>query len=41
MTLKLIQKSPADYDCQDGALIVGDPEVGKVQYKKRIQSISR
>ena len=40
MTLKLIQESPADYHCQDSALIVGDSEVGKVQYKKRIQSIS-
>ena len=32
-TLKLIQESPPDYHCQNGALIVGDPEVGWVLYK--------
>ena len=32
-TLKLIQDSPADYHSQTGALIVGDPEVGRVRYK--------
>ncbi|KAL9986341.1 hypothetical protein ACROYT_G000479 [Oculina patagonica] len=34
-TLKLIQDSPADYHSQTGALIVGDPEVGKVLFKGR------
>ena len=32
-TLTLIQDSPADYHSQTGALIVGDPDVGEVQYK--------
>ena len=32
-TLKLIQDSPADYHSQTGALVVGDPKVGKVLYK--------
>ena len=32
-TLKLIQDSPADYHSQTGALIVGDPDVGRVRYK--------
>ena len=31
-TLKLITESPADYHCQTGALIVGDPDVGLVRY---------
>ena len=31
-TLKLIQDSPADYHCQTGALVVGDPDVGEVIY---------
>ena len=31
-TLKLIQESPADYHCQTGALVVGDPDVGVVFY---------
>ena len=35
-TLKLIQDSPADYHCQTGALIVGDPDVGEVIYNGRI-----
>ena len=30
-TLKMIQDSPADYHSQTGALIVGDPDVGRVQ----------
>ena len=30
-TLKHIQDSPADYHCQTGALIVGDPVVGRVR----------
>ena len=38
-TLKLIQDSPADYHSQAGALIVGDPEVGNVTYKGRLQWI--
>ncbi len=32
-TLKLIQNSPASYHSQTGALIVGDPDVGRVRYK--------
>ena len=32
-TLKVIQDSPSDYHSQTGALIVGDPEVGRVRYK--------
>ena len=32
-TLKLIQDSPEDYHSQTGALVVGDPKVGKVLYK--------
>ena len=37
MTLKLIQDSPSDYHSQTGALIVGDPEVGHVMYKGRLE----
>ncbi len=40
-TLKLIQNSPADYHSQTGALIVGNPDVGKVRFKGRLRSISR
>ena len=40
-TLKLIQDSPADYHCQTGALIVGDPDVGWVRYKGKKRNISR
>ena len=40
-TLKLIKESPADYHCQTGALIVGNPDVGKVIFKGRISNISR
>ena len=40
-TLKLIQDSPADYHSQTGALIVGNPDVGRVRYKGRRQNISR
>ncbi|KAL9950921.1 hypothetical protein ACROYT_G043494 [Oculina patagonica] len=40
-TLKLIQDSPADYHSQTGALIVGNPDVGKVRYKGRLKNISR
>ena len=32
-TLKLIQDSPSDRHSHTGALIVGDPEVGRVHYK--------
>ncbi len=32
-TLKLIQDSQADYHSQTGALIIGDPVVGRVRYK--------
>ena len=39
-TLKLIQDSPADYHSQTGALIVGDPEVGDVVYKGKIETFS-
>ena len=35
-TLKLIQDSPADYHSQTGALVVGDPEVGEVIYRGRL-----
>ncbi|XP_078357079.1 uncharacterized protein LOC144641935 [Oculina patagonica] len=37
-TLKLIQNSPADYHIQSGALIVGDPVVGRVRYKGRVEN---
>ena len=32
-TLKCVQDSPADYHSETGALIVGDPEVGEVNWK--------
>ena len=35
-TLKLLQDSPADYHCQTGALIVGDPNVGLVNFNGRV-----
>ena len=40
-TLKLLQDSPADYHNQTGALIVGDPDVGRVRYKGRKTKFSR
>ena len=40
-TLKLIHDSPADYHSQTGALIVGDPAVGKVRYKGTKRRVSR
>ena len=40
-TLKLIDESPADYHCQTGALIVGNPDVGEVHFKGRLTKISR
>ena len=39
--LKLIQDSPADYHCQTGALIVGNPDVGQVHFKGRLTDITR
>ena len=35
-TLKLIQDSPTDYHSQTGALVVGDPDVGEVIYRGRL-----
>ena len=40
-TLKLIDECPADYHCQTGALIVGNPDVGEVHFKGRLTNISR
>ena len=40
-TLKLINESPADYHCQTGALIVGNPDVGEVLFKGKLTNISR
>ena len=40
-TLKLIQDSPADFHSQTGALIVGDPDVGRVRYKGTEMFVSR
>ena len=40
-TLKLIHESPADYHSQTGALIVGNPDVGKVHLRGRLTNISR
>ncbi|XP_078353934.1 uncharacterized protein LOC144638609 [Oculina patagonica] len=40
-TLKLIHDSPADYHSQTGALIVGNPDVGHVQFNRRPTYISR
>jgi len=36
-TLMIIQDCPLDYHSQTGALIVGDPEVGHVMYKGRLE----
>ena len=38
-TLRLIQECPADYHIQTGALVVGDPTVGKVHYNGRLTDI--
>ena len=38
-TLKLVQDSPPDYHSQTGALVVGDPVVGKVIYKGRCRNM--
>ena len=35
-TLRHIQECPADYHRQTGALVVGDPKVGKVHYNGRL-----
>ena len=40
-TLQLIQDSPEDYHSQTGALIVGDPDVGKVLFKGKLHPIKR
>ena len=40
-TLKLVQDSPPDYHSQTGALIVGDPVVGKVTYKGMCRNIEQ
>ena len=40
-TLTLISGSPADYHCQTGALIVGNPDVGEVHFKGNLTNISR
>ena len=40
-TLKLIQDSPAEYHYQNGALVVGDPDVGRVRYNGRKMKFSR
>ena len=40
-TLKLITDSPADYHCQTGALIVGNPNVGEVHFRGKLTNISR
>ena len=39
LTHKLIQDSRVDYHSQTGALIVGDPDVGEVFYKGRIEKL--
>ena len=41
MTLKLILDSPADYHSQTGALIVGNPDVGRVHHRGCLKNISR
>ena len=38
-TLKLIQDCPADYHCQTGALVVGNPKAGKVHYKGKTPTL--
>ncbi|XP_078372299.1 tetratricopeptide repeat protein 28-like [Oculina patagonica] len=38
-TLKLIQDSPADYHSQTGALIVGNPDVGRVRLNGLLKDI--
>ena len=40
-TLKLIQASPTDYHSDTGALIVGDPDVGRVRLRGKEEYVSR
>ena len=40
-TLKMIQDSPADYHNQTGALIIGDPDVGRMRYNGSKTKFSR
>ena len=37
-TLKLIQDSPTDYHSQIGTLVVGDPDVGEVIYRDKVNN---
>ena len=39
-TLRLIQECPAEYHSLTGALVVGDPTVGKVHYNGRLTDIT-
>ena len=39
-TLKLIQDCPVDYHSQTGALVVGDPKVGRVYYRGEIHNFT-
>ena len=39
-TLRLIQECPVDYHSQTGALVVGDPTVGKVHYNGRLINVT-
>ncbi|XP_022790431.1 tetratricopeptide repeat protein 28-like [Stylophora pistillata] len=39
-TLRLIQECPANYHSLTGALVVGDPKVGKVHYNGRLVDIT-
>ena len=39
-TLKLIQNCPVDYHSQTGALVVGDPKVGRVHYRGEIHNFT-
>ena len=39
-TLKLIQASSADYHCSTGALIVGDPKVGRVEVNGKSKELN-
>ena len=38
-TMNLIQESPADYHSESGALIVGDPNVGEVEFNGEIVTV--
>ena len=39
-TLKLIQDCPVDYHSQTGALVVGDPKVGRAHYRGEIHNFT-